>query len=280
MISLVIKSWAHRLLDVVFAAKVVILRMIGVIDFPVPPSHNIRTTSSKTIRHYYESGIKTMLPISISAIYEGIDLDGCPKILDFGCGAGRQILQWSRMYPNIDIYGCDVDDDVIRYINKQFPKIDAYANSFDPPLKYSDGFFDVVYSVSIFSHLSPNDRDLWLQELSRVLKPEGIALLTFNGQYSLRKAHKKGVRLQFTEEQFARNGVIFDNNDTTAQIEKRTTSPVIGQKARNISREYGETYYHENIVPDVFGRNGLKFQRLLKGVVDRLQDLVVLKKKM
>jgi hypothetical protein len=119
-----------------------------------------------------------------------------------------------------------------------------------------------------------------LQELSRVLKPEGIALLTFNGQHSLRIAHKKGVRLQFTEEQFARDGVIFDNNDTTAQIEKRTTSPVIGQKARNISREYGETYYHENIVPDVFGRNGLIFQGLLKGVIDRHQDLVVLKKKM
>lgn len=96
-----------------------------------------------------------MYPIAISAMHEGIDLEMPPRILDFGCGAGRQILQWVRDYPVIDLYGCDVDDDVIRYVNKQFPQIDAYANSFDPPLKYETGYFDAYTQYRYFHIYRP-----------------------------------------------------------------------------------------------------------------------------
>lgn len=55
MNTFMIKALAHRVLDVVFGLKVAALKAAGIVDFPLPPSHNIRTTSSHTIRHYYES---------------------------------------------------------------------------------------------------------------------------------------------------------------------------------------------------------------------------------
>jgi hypothetical protein len=58
------KSSEKRAIDVYFSGKCAVLRAFGVIDFPVPPNHNLRTTSSHSVRHYYESGLTTFLPIA------------------------------------------------------------------------------------------------------------------------------------------------------------------------------------------------------------------------
>jgi hypothetical protein len=89
----VAKSTAKRGIDVYFALKCGLLRTFGVIDFPVPPNHCLRRTSSLTLRHYYESGVTTMMPIITAARIFGVDLDQPVSVLDFGCGVARQFLQ-------------------------------------------------------------------------------------------------------------------------------------------------------------------------------------------
>jgi SAM-dependent methyltransferase len=275
----VAKSFAKRLLDVWFAAKVSLLRTMGVVDFKVPPNHNIRSTSSSTLRHYYESGLTTTLPIVVSALHAGADLSKPLKVLDFGCGAARQILHLTRSYPQLQISACDVDFDVIRFIHRAYPQVDAYASSFDPPLKYADGTFDLLYSVSIFSHLSFEDRLLWLTELNRVLKPGGLALLTYNGLHSLRVAHRRGLRRQFTEQQLEQQGYVFDAAPPRPQdVNRRVNSPRFGELGIGISRIYGEMYYSPQRVRDYFAINGFQLVQHLEGLIDQLQDLVVLRK--
>ena len=61
--KIIAKSTAKRGIDVCFASKVAVLRAIGLVDFPVPPNSRLRRTSSLTLRHYYESGLTTMMPI-------------------------------------------------------------------------------------------------------------------------------------------------------------------------------------------------------------------------
>jgi SAM-dependent methyltransferase len=273
------KSVAKRVVDVWFAGKVAVLRAMGVVDFQVPPNHNIRTTSSNTIRHYYESGLTTALPIVVSAMHAGLDVSQPLNVLDFGCGAGRQLLQFTRHYPHWRMSACDVDFDVIKFIKRAYPRVDAYASSFDPPLKYADGTFDMLYAVSIFSHLSFDDARLWLAELARVLRPGGLAMLTFNGVHSLRNSHKAGRRKHYTEEQLAREGKIFDVIPTPAnEIQRRVTKPVFGEHLIGVPRAYGETYYSAAHLPEFFAVGGLKVLRLLEGVIDRHQDLAVLRK--
>jgi ubiquinone/menaquinone biosynthesis C-methylase UbiE len=274
-----LKSVAKRVWDVGFGLKVGSLRLAGAIDFPVPPNHNLRTTSSTTIRHYYESGLTTMLPIIVAAMHEGFEFDKNQNVLDFGCGVGRQLLHISKWYPKINLSACDVDADVITYIHKTFPRVSAYANSFDPPLRYESDSFDMVYSVSIFSHLSLTDRQKWLKELFRILVPGGLLLITINGLQSLRVSHGKELRSQFTEQHLAREGFIFDSSDNETAIQQRIENPRFGQHARGITRQYGETYYHPMRVEEYFGSEGFDLVRLLEGIVDRLQDLVVLKKR-
>lgn len=273
-----LKSFAKRWVDVAFGMKVMGLRALGAVDFPVPPNHNMRKTSSHTVRHYYESGLTTVLPIAVSAMHEGFDLDCELDVLDFGCGAGRQLLQMTRLFPRLTLSGCDVDSDCIQSVQKLYPQVDAYTNAFDPPLRYGDSSFDIIYSVSIFSHLAPGDRDLWLYELARVLRPGGIALLTFNGLRSLRRSHSRGVHLQHSEDDLDRKGFIFESADTDTEISRRTSRPVFGESLTGVPRKYGNIYHHPKSLQRYFEIGDLELRGHLSGIIDQIQDLIVLKK--
>ena len=54
-----------------------------------------------------------------------------------------------------------------------------------PPTRYPAAFFDVVYSVSLFTHLDEPSQDQWLEELARILKPGGVLLVTTHGKFAL-----------------------------------------------------------------------------------------------
>ena len=50
-----------------------------------------------------------------------------------------------------------------------------------PPLPYEDDRFDLVYSVSIFTHLDEQLQRPWIEELTRVVRPGGLVLVTVTG---------------------------------------------------------------------------------------------------
>ncbi|NNC59934.1 MAG: class I SAM-dependent methyltransferase [Erythrobacter sp.] len=267
-----IKALGHRVFDVGFKAKVAAGKALGLIDFPVPPRHNLTTTSSNTVRHYFQSGLTTIQPILMGAMAEGFEPDEDTHVLDFGCGVGRQLLHLKRWFPAMKISAIDVDREVVDYVARTFPGVDAYCNDFDPPLKFADNSFDLIYSVSIFSHLSMDDAKLWLTDLARVAKPGSVLCLTFNSAHSLGIAHADGRRLQFTQEQLQGEGFILDGEEIS---EEAAAAEFFGKKARGIKRSYGETYYSHDKFGEVARSCGLTPLRMYPAVIDRHQDLAV-----
>jgi predicted SAM-dependent methyltransferase len=57
-----------------------------------------------------------------------------------------------------------------------------HSNEPLPPLSFADGEFDLVYCVSVFTHLSAELGCQWLAELHRVLGPGGTLLVTVHGK--------------------------------------------------------------------------------------------------
>jgi SAM-dependent methyltransferase len=100
------------------------------------------------------------------------------KILDFGCGCGR-VVNWLMMQaPFAWFYGVDVDKEAIDWCVQNLKGAHFQTTSPKPPLPYPDEHFDVIYCVSVFTHLDEDMQDAWLAELKRILKPGGILIFT------------------------------------------------------------------------------------------------------
>ncbi len=273
------KSTAKRGIDVYFRHEVRVVAHVRHHRLPVPPNHCLRRTSSHTLRHYYESGVTTMMPIVTAARLFGVDLDQPVNVLDFGCGVARQFLQLNRQYPQVKAHACDAHPDNVAYVKRTFPKADVYANNFDPPLKYADNTFDLVYSVSTFSHFSFDDAKLWLRELARVTRPGGLMCLTFNSYTSVAWSHARGYIMDFSAEDLTRVGHSY-HVDEASWYRRKAEEAVseFGSNTTGATRPTGDMFFSPEYAKVFVEDLGLKPEAIAPGVIDRMQDLAVIRK--
>jgi len=99
------------------------------------------------------------------------------RILDIGCGAYPHFLintQFSEKYgidrlvgrkesykisdKNIILKECDISKDILK--------------------TFQNGYFDAITMLAVFEHLEPRDISYIIGEMKRVLKPDGVLILT------------------------------------------------------------------------------------------------------
>ena len=129
-------------------------------------------------------------------------VDQARHILDWGCGCGRVIRFLVEDVPADRISGCDIDEAAIQWMRANMPG-SAYATIAGlPPTPYFENTFDLVYGISIFTHLDEATQTRWLEELRRitalggyvavsVLSPENVppkqrAHITAKGLFDMR----------------------------------------------------------------------------------------------
>jgi SAM-dependent methyltransferase len=100
------------------------------------------------------------------------------NVMDFGCSSGR-ILR--HFYPETKTHGwkltgVDVSARRIEWMRRHFPReIQVYTGSFLPILPFESNSFDVIYGMSVFTHIKYL-WDMWLLEARRVLRPGGALI--------------------------------------------------------------------------------------------------------
>jgi len=115
--------------------------------------------------------------------YMGRGLAELDKILDWGCGCARNTFPIARLAGRkTQVSGVDIDPVNIAWSKEHISEATFEVSGLLPSLNFADNSFDVVYGLSIFTHLTELAQDLWLAELCRVLKPGGVAFLTFHGE--------------------------------------------------------------------------------------------------
>ncbi|WP_249011775.1 bifunctional 2-polyprenyl-6-hydroxyphenol methylase/3-demethylubiquinol 3-O-methyltransferase UbiG [Conexibacter sp. DBS9H8] len=113
-------------------------------------------------------------------------------VLDFGCGSGRVLGEMIRRGVGEHRVGVDVDAEAIAWAEAHLPGARWLASSANPPLPLVGERFDLIYSVSVFSHLDAVAQDAWLTELAGTLAPGGVALLSVHGATAL-EAFRSGA---------------------------------------------------------------------------------------
>lgn len=105
------------------------------------------------------------------------------RVLDFGCGCGRVARCVRVLSEDLDLIGSDIDPEAIAWGHNNLATIGRFImNPHLPPLPFPDRSFDLVYSVSVFTHLPEDMQFAWLAELARVSRPGGYQVHSIHGE--------------------------------------------------------------------------------------------------
>jgi len=147
---------------------------------PIPPRRlNYLVTGAESVRWYVDSGRWAAQSITTTLERNLIPIDSLRTILDFGCGSGRVIRHWRSL--KAEVFGTDYNSELVAWCRQYLGFAKFSVNQLDPPLPYEDQSFDLIYALSVFTHLDESRQAAWMAELARVLGPNGYLLFTTSG---------------------------------------------------------------------------------------------------
>ena len=119
-------------------------------------------------------------------------------------------------------------------------------SSENPPLPLPGERFDVLYAVSVLTHLDEHHQDAWLEEWRRMVKPGGLALVTYRGEGFLAKAESQAgpQRRERIEELWGEDGFGFSATDFWEGV---------------FPAFYGGAYHRDSYVREHWGRTRNNF---------------------
>ena len=160
-------------------------------DEPVPPARlRWRVQANATKSSYLERGGAHAQTIQDLCKTSARDFSSFTDILDFGSGCGRVIQNFRGRPDPCNLYATDIDPDLVSWGKDNLPGIQWSVNGHKPPLPFGANSFDLIYGISVFSHLDEDFQHLWLRELQRVARPGATIILSVQGEYDMRWLRK------------------------------------------------------------------------------------------
>jgi len=156
------------------------------VNEPVPPAR---------LRHRVHGGLDKSSFLNLGKILAtdikslcklgGKELYSYEYVLDFGCGSGRVIRNFQGAPLSCKMFGTDIDSELISWCSKNLLNVDWKTNDYLPPLSYEDNSFDLIYAISVFTHLDEEYQHAWLKELQRIAKPGATIILSVHGEFCI-----------------------------------------------------------------------------------------------
>jgi len=145
--------------------------------------------------NYYEGGRRSAEAL-LELMSGHIEAKGA-RILEWGCGPARIVRHLARLGKDsgMEVFGTDYDRATLEWCKSAIPGVTFTMNGLQPPLPFPDGFFDVIYSSSVFTHLSEAMHYAWLKENLRVVKRAGLVIFTTAGDSDRYKLLPAEIRL-------------------------------------------------------------------------------------
>ena len=168
----------------------------------------------------------------------------------------------------------------MRFVQRHYPEVLAWRNAFRPPLPFEPGYFDMVYSVSVFSHLGPDEQRLWLggarpgHQARRRLLPDHRGL---HRPRQMRAGELPRPRAS-RRVALATKGLIFEDNADREAHKASERVVKFGSKYLGIDGVYGTTAMSPSYIRAHWTDFGFAVEAIVESVIDYRQDLVVLRR--
>jgi len=116
------------------------------------------------------------------------------NILEIGIGAGR----WTKILQPLakKLILVDISEkclEICKNIFKGKNNIEYYLINGKLDM-IKDNSIDYIWSYDVFVHINPTDIEKYIKDISRILKPEGYAIIHHSGKYSKLKTREKSFR--------------------------------------------------------------------------------------
>ena len=157
-------------------------------------------------KQYLLANPDTVLP-SPYFLYETYSLD-YEKYIEDGLVAAKEIIAWTKPYKNdvnsifewgcgvsriirhlpglvaqtTSIYGGDINREMIEWNTKNIAGINFHTIEHHPPTAFTENQFDLVYAISVFTHVDGKEQPSWIHELHRIMSNNAIFLFTTHGE--------------------------------------------------------------------------------------------------
>ena len=152
---------------------------------PMPPAEMVALVAGQAPpARFYRNGVVTAGWMRRTLANHGVRIGELDSILDFGCGCGRVVRQWTVL-DGVEVAGSDYNPYLVQWCRENLEGT-FETNGLAPPLKFPDERFDLAYAISIFTHLDEPLAHAWIAELGRVLRPGGFLIITVSGATLLR----------------------------------------------------------------------------------------------
>lgn len=104
-------------------------------------------------------------------------LSGAQRVMDYGAGSGLHVDLWEKLFPEAQLYFCDISSVGIEKLKSSFPKYAEHCTVIrDNRAAVADQDFDVVVSIEVMEHVE--DLTAYLTDIYRLLKPGGHFIWT------------------------------------------------------------------------------------------------------
>lgn len=240
-------------------------------DIPLPPMRLRARVGSRSAAEFVRAGRDCADALrAASRGHLRREIEEEDRILDFGCGCGRTL----RHFLPVPVEGCDVDREAIEWMRRAIEPGRFVVNRFDPPLPFPGASFDLVYSVSIFTHLGERSQLAWLGELARILKPGGCALLTVQSEHALGLFRAGALEITSSmARRLARHDSILEEGGFIFEPYEADTARAFP----GVTSDYGLAFQSREYLEREWSRF-FELRGVDVGSVDGLQDVVALRK--
>ncbi|MGI8656502.1 MAG: class I SAM-dependent methyltransferase [Pyrinomonadaceae bacterium] len=149
-----------------------------------PPPHLQKRVVGVYAPDFIKSGEDLIEDINAVLAHTGKNLNSFETILDFGSGCARVLRPLRRYITSAQkLYGTDIDAEAIQWCQENYSQVAEFSvNPAMPPTIYRDDKFDLIYSISVFTHLPEDMQFAWLQELHRIAKRGAYLVLSVHGE--------------------------------------------------------------------------------------------------
>lgn len=224
----------------------------------IPPAH-LQTRVSGYYNDFFGHGqsLINQLNAGLMAAGEERTLAQFDHILDFGCGCGRTLIPLAMHSANPSgLHGVDIDPEAVTWLAESYPQIGSVKlNAAWPAMLHEQETFDVVYAISVFTHLPEDMEQAWLADISRVSRKGGYALLTVHGNAFFHHLTPRAVQ------QVQQDGFFYASADTLTD---------------GLPEYYRNSYHTERYIQERWSQH-FDVVKVIPMGIDR-QDLIVLRK--